>query len=325
MNLNFSSKAYFDKALSLAAGCPRDGHSGMDAFFLLLRDAKPEQLENLLRQLEAPGGDREHLYLLTQGKGDFHKPGAPAPMEILCAAYNCLNRGLPLGTETTGGGTINTSHWMGHSLLEGKLCAVLAKALGLDGDFAYRLGVLHDYGRKEVHTLAHTVRGFELLVDQGWEAEALGCLTHSFLGGGRCASNEAAEPGFYVDDQGRPRWTAEAAQDEVTGFLSHYTYTDYDIILNLADLMATSQGIVSPMERIADIATRRTIDPTNRGYFLAELTNQLRRMERRITGQKCAAPEIKAAKGVSLAEIQEAFARASESFFEVYQELEKRN
>lgn len=321
MKLYFRNKTYLDKAILLAKSCPDSAHTPEEAFLLLIHGASKGQLENLLGLMEQalPGMSPEECYALTQCP-----EGPEKASRILTLAYDCLDSGKPLGTELVNG-RHNASDWIGHSLLEGKLCGQLAVACGLDAEKARRLGMLHDYGRRSVHTLEHTVRGFELLVDQGWEQEALGCLTHSFLCGGRCASNESAEPGFYVDDNGNPCWAENAEKDDVTVFLEHYEYTEYDIILNIADLMTTSHAIVSPRDRIADIATRRTIDPTNRGYFLAELTNQLNRMRQRITGDTGNVPEIKAKKGVSLEEITDAFERVSEMFFEAYQEIGKRN
>ncbi len=176
----------------------------------------------------------------------------------------------------------NPENWKLHCINVGRLCGMLADKCGVDSEHARALGYVHDIGRWQIHSFDHTVRGFELLVDAGWEAEAIGCLTHSFLNGGRCANNENALPDFYVDENGRACWKDGYQPDDVGEFLDRYAYTDFDLFLNVADLMATSKGIVSPMERLNDIATRREIDPVNRGYFLAEFTNTLNVLGRRI-------------------------------------------
>lgn len=85
-------------------------------------------------------------------------------------------------------------------------------------------------------------------------------MTHSFVNGNRCANNEPAEDGFYVDDTGNPRWEENTAKDDITKFLENYQYNEYDNILTIADLMATDKGIVSPFDRIEDIATRKKLD-----------------------------------------------------------------
>lgn len=316
MNLNFQNKTYFQTAMAGPGAVQEPEHTAADAFALLIRGASQGQLGNLCALLcrREPEVTLAHAYARTQGE----QAGTLLPL-----ALECLDQGMALGEEKVPGTSFNASDYMGHCLLEGRLCAELAGACGMDRDYAFRLGILHDYGRRETHTLAHTVRGFELLTDLGWKREAFGCLTHSFLNGGRCASNETAEPGFYVDEQGMPCWREDAERDEMTQFLEQYTYSDYDRILNIADLMATSHGVASPMERLRDIATRRTLDPTNRGYFLAELTDQL------LWLMGCIGMEIPAAwahvhraeAGIPLERLQQELEAVSAAFYEAVGKL----
>ena len=120
-----------------------------------------------------------------------------------------------------------------------------------------------------------------------------------------------------------PCWREDAERDEMTQFLEQYTYSDYDRILNIADLMATSHGVVSPMERLRDIATRRILDPTNRGYFLAELTDQL------LWLMGCIGMEIPAAwahvhraeTGIPLERLQQELEAVSAAFYETVGKL----
>ena len=58
-------------------------------------------------------------------------------------------------------------------------------------------------------------------------------------------------------------------------FLEKYQYTDYDRILNLADLMATSKKVVSPEERILDIESRRKMEGKQREFFLNQLSQSI--------------------------------------------------
>ena len=212
---------------------------------------------------------------------------------------------------------------MSHSLFAGEVCATLASHLGLDADRAKAAGLLHDYGRKFTHTFDHTMSGFESLVSIGWNNEAIGCLTHSFVNGGRCSNNEPALEGFYLDSEGNAKWREGAYKDDMTLFLENYEYTDFDILLNIADLMATDKGILSPKDRIADIATRRVIDPTNRGYFLADITNVFIHILKRLNLAKEDFKYIKADKNTSLEEIQNYFEEVSSYFFNVYTNLPK--
>lgn len=60
-------------------------------------------------------------------------------------------------------------------------------------------------------------------------------------------------------------------ENEVYKFISTYTYTDYDRILNLADLMASENGVISPEKRIIDIEKRRKMIGNQRKFFIKEL------------------------------------------------------
>lgn len=328
MEVNFSNEYYRQKAMN-AKQSGKSNHTVEDAFFLLIKDVDKEDLSNLclmikehMRTLEKPVDlSMEDCYDLTQGKDvSSVKLDQDLRKTIVDLAYECIENGNTLGNKTIQNGKINTSSWMSHVLFEGKLAGELASKLGVDPETATIQGILHDYGRKETHSFAHVIRGYEKLVDEGWEEEAVASLTHSFFNGGRCASNEQAEEGFYVDDNGDPQWREGAKKDDITKFLENYQYSEYDTILNIADLMATSDGIVSPFDRIEDIATRRTLDPINRGYFLAEFTNKLVDILREIGAEvpERLSGEIKASKGVTLDTINQRFKDVSDLFFENY-------
>ncbi len=263
MSLNFSNQDYLKKASNLLRKPESEcSLTREDALLLLLKDLKAEQIDNLNELTSKEGIDLSD----SENLSDSEKKC------IYDCAFKLLGNKKHLGNEIING-KFNSSAWISHSLWVGRQCADFAKKMGLNPNQAEVIGMLHDFGRREIHTIAHVTRGFELLSDMGYKMEALGCLTHSFVNGGRCASNETSEEDFYVSPEGIPCWEDGAHKDDITLFLESYSYDDYDRILNLSDLMATSEGILSPYDRILDIATRRTIDPTNRGYFLAELIN----------------------------------------------------
>lgn len=326
MSLYFKNEDYKKRALEDAKKKQVSTHTVEEAFFLLIKEAKEEDLANLCQLVQAhyqPKLSLEECYQLTQGisneKLAFDKE---VQSVIYNCAYQCLENGKALGNKTIKDGRINTSHWMGHCLLEGKVAGELAAKMGLDVSRAQKLGILHDYGRKISQNVDHITRGYEELSDKGWKEEAIGSLSHSFLAGGRCSWNDSPEPGFYVDEEGEPHWEPGILKDDITIFLENYEFTKYDEILNIADLMATSKAIVSPAERIADIATRRKeFDPKNRLYFLAELSNKLIEMLEEIGGTvpNDMLEKVKAKKGVTLEEITAKFERASEVFFKEYQ------
>ena len=335
--MQFSSEEYKKKALNACKISHKSNYSVEDAFFLLINGQEKKNLSNLIRIIKnfyakTTDGikkeiilDEDECYKLTQGKNidgkiEFNKKSKRIIYDL---AYYCLLNGKPLGDARTPDGKFNTSDWIGHSLLEGKVAGQLAKILNADSDTAIKHGILHDYGRSIYQDGRHVIKGFELLIDKGWEGEAIGCLTHSFLAGGRCSYNDRAKEGFFVDDDGNAHWKEGIKKDDLTLFLENYPYTKYDLILNVADLMATSYAIVSPQERVDDIAKRRTLDKTNRGFFLSEFTNTLVLFTKKMGGEiptELKEP-VKAAKGVTLEEINNKFHIASNAFYEKYQEL----
>lgn len=329
MSLYFKNADYTKRALEDAKKQYVDRHSVIDAFFLLIENAEPGDLSNVCELIQRHYHSMQlsikECYDLTQGIGAKNLVLTDDVKHVIYdCAYKCLEIGKHLGNRTIMEGKINTSDWMAHCLLEGKLAGELAAKMQLDVARAQKLGILHDYGRKISQDNNHITRGYEELSDKGWNDEAIACLSHSFLAGNRCAWNDSPEDGFFVDDDGVPQWEVGTQKDDLTIFLENYEFSVYDDILNIADLMATSAAIVSPAERIADIATRRKkFDPRNRLYFLAELCNKLIDMLRNIGGKipEDMLEKVKAKKGVTLEEITVKFERASELFFEQYQKI----
>lgn len=286
MKLNFKSNDSIQAAKRLAikskgTGKPEKLHSLPEAFMLLINGVGKENLDNLCEELSKyyPELTETEIYELTQGKGKvFENNSSVVSSVVLSCANKCLSQGKHMGTNEIAGGAINTSSWISHSLYEAQVAGKLAEMMKLDKEKAMTLAMLHDFGRKKVHTFEHVTQGFEDLVKLGWEDEAIATLTHSFINGGRCANCDPAEEGFYLDESGNPRWEKEEDKDDVAKFLELYSYDGYDDILNIADLMATDRGIVSPADRVADVATRKTPDPKNRNYFISEFINKMNEM-----------------------------------------------
>jgi len=299
-------------------------HSLPEAFMMLVRGVGKENLDNLCKELKTyyPELTEEECYNLTQGEGPIFENN-PKVVEnvIFNCANSCLSQGKHMGNNEIAGGTINTSSWISHSIYEAQVAGTLAQMLGLNKERAMTLAILHDFGRKFIHTFEHVTQGFDELVKLGWENEAAATLTHSFINGGRCANCDPAEEGFYIDEQGQPKWEHEEDKDDVAKFLELYTYDIYDDILNISDLMATDKGIVSPAERVEDIATRKTPDPKNRNYFLSEFINKMREMLAKAYKNNEFNP-VDAR--LSDEEIKVLFQETSRSFFEAYKEIRTR-
>ena len=315
--LNFKSDKYKDLALNIILDESKI-HSPEDAFLLMINGYDYESLNNLCMFLcHRDYLDEDESYEYTQDLNlnqNYKKV-------ILDLAYKCINLGFPLGSKLVNNGKNYNTEWIGHCLNASIVSANLANILGLNSDIARTLGLLHDYGRKQDHTFKHMVLGFELLVDRDWHNEAIACLTHSFVNGGRCSNNEPAVEGFYIDEIGNSQWEEFTDKDDVTLFLENYKFTEYDIILNIADLMATSSFITSPYERIKDISTRRKIDLKNRTYFLVSITNTLIDFLKKTNYLDNEFPHLTLTPNTNLSDIENIFKDVSNYFYLVYQKL----
>lgn len=287
--------------------------SPTNAFFILINGLAKEDLSNLCKKIQEiyPELSLDECYNLTQ---NIHLT-EEIQSTIFNLAITCIKEGNHLGAKTINEGKINTSSWISHSIYSSEVCKKLATLLNLNKEKATTLGLLHDYGRKYNHSLSHVIEGFQALVDLGLYNEAIGCLTHSFVNGGRCSNNEPALEGFYLDEEGNPKWNNDYPKDDIALFLDNYKYDKYDTLLNVADLMATDRGIVSPYERIKDIATRRTIDPINRAYFLADITNVFIDLLNETNSNTNKFSKIKATNNITLQEVEEYFNIVSTYFF----------
>ena len=315
--LNFNKDKYKELALNIKLD-ENKIHKPSDAFFLMINGYDYESLDNLCTFISHHYYlDEEDSYKMTQNINLFQEQ----KQLILDLAYKCIKLEYPLGSKLVNNGKNYNTEWIGHCLNASIVSANLAKILGLNENIARTLGLLHDYGRKQNHTFKHTIIGFESLVDIDWTNEAISCLTHSFVNGGRCSNNEPAIEGFYIDKAGNPKLDKNIDKDDITLFLENYKYTDYDIILNIADLMTTSYLITSPYERIKDISSRKKIDLKNRTYFLVSITNTLIDFLKKINYLNKDFPYLKLTKNKTLSEIETIFKEVSNYFYHTYQEL----
>ncbi len=279
MRLNFSGARYALIANILADRSQEECiyqnlHSTPEAFMLLIRGLKGDELDNLCEYLKVQFPDQD-CYMLTQGQGEFYKNNENfVRIIIFNCALQCLRAGRTMGSRVEG--NYNTTAWINHSLYEAELAGEFAKELGLNPKIAQTLGILHDIGRKRTHGFNHVITGFELLVDERWLREAPITLTHSFIYGGKREGDfNPEEPEFNIDEQGMPKWDKTAEVDDVAAFIRNYKYDDYDRIINIADLMAFPTGIKSPLDRINELENRRDPDPKTRAFYLAEYINRL--------------------------------------------------
>ncbi len=245
-----------------------------DCFFQLIEGVDAESLDNLLDMMVKEYGyvlTKENCYEMLQNK-HFSKE---RKKDIFRLANECIDKHGYLGTKINEYG-INTSSWISHSIQEARLCSHMATCIQENPKVAYRMGLLHDYGRKYNHGGLHITLGFEKLYELGYIEESIGCLTHSFLNGNFFACYAPSDKYTVNENLEAVPVSPKVTENGLCDFLSKYEYTAYDLILTLADLMASDHGIVSPSERIADIETRRKMEGLQREFFLNQLAMSIK-------------------------------------------------
>lgn len=272
MQLHFKNDYYFNKAINVLSKNEINFKNKLekeDALLVLLKDVPSGDLSNLCNELSKQLNITiDDAYKLVQNSDNYK-------YQIFSIALNLVQNNIYLGNNQDG--KFNTSSWISHSINAALVAYNLANMLNLDSDYAFVYGLLHDFGRKYIHNFNHVVKGFEELVDLGLEEEAKACLTHSFINGGRYCSMEPACKGFYLNHDNKEKYEDELQIDDLSKVLKFSKYTDYDRILNIADLMATASGAVSSKNRIKDILTRRENleEAPNWKYFLVSYYNLL--------------------------------------------------
>ena len=267
MKLFFTNEDYYYKAMLILNNDCKKSIDRDEAFSLLIKGLPVHDLDNLCIEIS-----KIYNISMMDAYNYLQKDNGMIDSNILNLAYNIIDSGKFLGSNMINE-KINTSSWLSHSLYEARLCEILADRLNLDKDIAFNYGLLHDYGRKYSHNFMHIIKGFEELVDLGlYESRA--CLTHSFINDGRFNNNEIPDEKLeYINN--KEHFNKE--YDDLSKLLRNITYTDYDRILNIADLMASDHGILSPIDRLYDILSRRgELDKApNRVYFLTSFYNIL--------------------------------------------------
>ena len=109
----------------------------------------------------------------------------------------------------------------------------------LDPDTAYCLGLLHDIGRIKDETVTgipHGVEGFNYLTAHGYPDLAPICLTHGFID-------------KNIKQSDYPTYRPKLFK-QVQNYLSGLEYTDYDRVVQLADLFSRGKEVMSIRQRL---------------------------------------------------------------------------
>lgn len=144
--------------------------------------------------------------------------------------------------------------WIEHSICVGNTAGKIAKELNLDEDFAKTLGYIHDIGKSVGPIHEHIMNGYKYLKDLGYDDEYCNVsLTHSYL------NND------YLCTAGK---TPEDIPFR-TEFIKNHEYTIYEKIINLCDLMCTTD-ILTVDKRLIDIMKRNGSSETTTQYHINE-------------------------------------------------------
>lgn len=246
-------------------------HDRYDCFFELINSLDIDFLDNLIELMqERLNLSKDECYKILQNKNTLKE----LKIKVFDLAYECIDNHKSLGSGVSDY-NFSKSAFISHSLEEARLCGLMAKKANLDTDKAFKMGLLHDYGRKYDHGGLHITLGFKKLFSLGYITESIGCLTHSFLNDNYFACYNPTDEYKVNDDLNIIYIKESVKENEVYKFLSTYTYTDYDRILNLADLMASANGVITPEKRIIDIEKRRKMTGNQRKFFIKELSETI--------------------------------------------------
>ena len=138
--------------------------------------------------------------------------------------------------------------WIDHCICVGDSAGRIAKALNgkgydLDLDKAKTLGYLHDIGKRVGEPHGHVMRGYKYLKSKGYDEEYCNiCLTHSYLN-----NDINCKAGGILKPEDNPF---------LTNFIKNHEYTIYEKMINLCDLMCTTE-VFTIDKRLIDIMLRR--------------------------------------------------------------------
>ncbi len=121
----------------------------------------------------------------------------------------------------------------------------IALSCGIEGNKAYVLGLLHDYGKiqnEKKSRTAHFIFGYQEMKRKGFDDVARICITHSF-----------PDHSFAFNE-----YSSYSIKDlqEAKSIISKLEYDDYDRLIQLCDMFFEGMNKISFQERIAGIRQR---------------------------------------------------------------------
>lgn len=145
----------------------------------------------------------------------------------------------------------NPGPWGEHVRTAARAASTIAKACGMDEDHCYTLALLHDIGRYEGRTdLRHTIAGYDLLMERGWQKAAAVCLSHSF---------PVKRMDLYFGKADLP--PGEMARMDL--ILEGIPYDDEIRLIQLCDCLSLNDRVTVMEKRMIDVALRYEVGPSS--------------------------------------------------------------
>ena len=139
----------------------------------------------------------------------------------------------------------NPGPWEQHSISVANNARLIAQCVpSMDCDKAYVMGLMHDIGRREgVTGIKHIFDGYHYMMSLGESEQARICLTHS----------------FPIKDVKTFFGKYDCTQDQLDflrTYLSVCEYDDYDLLIQLCDVISLPDGACIMEKRFVDVALR---------------------------------------------------------------------
>jgi len=139
----------------------------------------------------------------------------------------------------------NPGLWGDHSRYTALACKKIAmRCENLNPNKAYVYGLLHDIGRYiENINVRHSLEGYLLCKEKGWNELAQICITHSFM-----LQDANTCVGF---------WDIPAESDKLMKeIIETSIHSDYDKLIQLTDALAMADGFCVLEQRLVDVVMR---------------------------------------------------------------------
>ena len=155
---------------------------------------------------------------------------------------------------------LNPGIWVDHCKVAGQCAKVIAmRCNDMDSDIAYVLGLLHDIGRRVgICDKKHILSGYQFMMEKGYDDCARICLTHTF-------------PYKNIHSCGGKNDISEEEMAFMQEQLNNIVYNDYDILIQLSDVLAFSTGPCVIEKRLIEYHIRRGINDLTVEHFKATL------------------------------------------------------